>query len=320
VLNNVSQYLGGVAIVMKDFSPAPTRANLVQRLEYMRSDPSFSASALKRAHDVIIIDGTDAAVKTAVLVVYDPSVNLFEDEPRWRSDFAQQEWELVRAALTMPTVLASVNSFSPAVAATFRATAVISVVLSFLLILIYVWVRFGSVRYSMAAIAPLIHDVLAAIGMIAFAEILYEHVPAAAAIGIRPFKIDMGMVAAIMAIIGYSLNDTIIILDRIRENRGRLVHASKEMINRSVNQTLSRTLITTGTTVAALVVLFLFGGEGVASFSYALLCGMIIGTYSSIAVAAPIVYDRKAHKEGRLHEVLPDDDSGGAGEPSRLLP
>ncbi len=299
VRNSVSRYLGGAAVMMSGFDPPPTRQNLLRRLDYMRSDPTFSGAALKRAHELIVLDGTNEAVRSAVLVVHDPSVNLFEDEARWKADFAQNEWNLVRAALTTPTVLASVNSFSPAVAQSFRATAIVSVVLSFLLILIYVWVRFGSVRYSMAAIVPLVHDVLATIGLIAFAEILYDHVPAAAALGIRPFKIDMGLVAAIMAIIGYSLNDTIIILDRIRENRGKLVHASREIINNSISQTLSRTLITTGTTVAALLVLFLFGGEGVASFSYALLCGMIVGTYSSIGVAAPIVFDKSAHASGR---------------------
>ncbi len=323
VLNDVSQYLGGVAIVMSDFDPPPTRANLLQRLEYMRSDPTFSSRALRRVHEIVVLDGTNDAVKTAVLLVYDSTVNVFEDEAQWRAQFAQNEWELVRAALTVPTVLASVNSFSPAVAATFRATAIVSIVLSFMLILIYVWVRFGSVRYSLAAILPLVHDVLAAIGLIAFAEILYEHFPGAAAIGIRPFKIDMGMVAAIMAIIGYSLNDTIVILDRVRENRGKLVHASKEVINRSINQTLSRTLITTGTTIAALLVLFLLGGEGVASFSYALLCGMIVGTYSSIGVAAPIVYDRHARSPGQIREEFieedenPDDD-GRSLPPSRM--
>ncbi len=311
VQNSVSRFIGGVAVVMSGFDPPPTRQNLQRRLDYMRGDPTFSGAALKRTHELIVLDGTNDAVKSAVLVAHDPSVNLFEDEARWKADFAQNEWNLVRAALTTPTVLASVNSFSPAVAQSFRATAIVSVVLSFLLILIYIWVRFGSVRYSMAAIVPLVHDVLATIGLIAFAEILYDHVPAAAALGIRPFKIDMGLVAAIMAIIGYSLNDTIIILDRIRENRGKLVHASKEIINNSISQTLSRTLITVGTTVVALLVLFLLGGEGVASFSYALLCGMIVGTYSSIGIAAPIVYDTRAHASGRhLTERL--DDNGHA--------
>ncbi|HBS28131.1 MAG TPA: protein translocase subunit SecD [Phycisphaerales bacterium] len=315
VVNNVASYLGG-AVVVLDFEGAdlPRKENLELRLEYMRADALFAGTALRRAHELIVLEGTDAAVKSAALVVSDPGISLFESEDRWRASLAQNEWDLVRAALTTPTLLASVNSFSPAVAATFRATAIVSVLLSFLLILIYVWIRFGSVRYSLAALAPLFHDVLIAIGLIAMAEILYERFPGIAAVGIRPFKIDMGMIAAIMAIIGYSINDTLIILDRIRENRGKLVHASKEVVNNSINQTLSRTLITSGTTVVSLLILFFYGGEGVGSFSYAMLCGMLVGTYSSIAVAAPIVYNRRVPPAGPFH--TPDAEPDVPGLPA----
>jgi len=308
VVNNVASFIGGVAIVLEfEGDTLPRKENLELRLEYMRGDPAFSALALRRNHELIVVEGTDNAVRTAVIVASDPSINVFENEDRWRTSLAQNEWDLTRAALTTSTLLASVSSFSPAIAATFRANAIFAVVLSFLLISIYVWIRFGSVRYSIAAIAPLIHDVLVAVGLIAVAEILYERFPGVASVGIRPFKIDMGMVAAIMAIIGYSINDTIIILDRIRENRGKVVHASRHVINNSINQTMSRTLITTGTTIASLLVLFFLGGEGVASFSYALLCGMIVGTYSSIAVAAPIVFDRKVPPAAPFH--TPDAES-----------
>jgi SecD/SecF fusion protein len=95
-----------------------------------------------------------------------------------------------------------------------------------------------------------------------------------------------------MTIIGYSLNDTIVILDRIRENRGKLAFATKDVINDSINQTMSRTIVTAGTALVSLLVLFFFGGEGVASFAYTMICGMIVGTYSTIAVAAPIVYTK----------------------------
>ncbi|MEZ6317658.1 MAG: protein translocase subunit SecF [Phycisphaerales bacterium] len=178
----------------------------------------------------------------------------------------------------------------------------VAVSLSFVLILIYIWVRFGSVRYSLAAIIALIHDVLTAIGLIALAEIIYENhflESFAAAIGIEPFKIDLNLVAALLTIVGYSLNDTIIIMDRIRENRGKLPYASRETINLAINQTVSRTLITSGTTLIAVLILYIFGGAGVRAFSYALLVGVIVGTYSSIAVASPLVWSGKSDKSYR---------------------
>ncbi|MCA9182693.1 MAG: protein translocase subunit SecDF, partial [Planctomycetales bacterium] len=96
-------------------------------------------------------------------------------------------------------------------------------------------------------------------------------------------------VAAFLTIIGYSLNDTIVVFDRIREVRGRNPKLTSDMINASVNQTLSRTLLTSGTTLLTLVVLYIFGGEGIHAFAFALLIGIIVGTYSSIFIASPVL-------------------------------
>ncbi len=292
VRNDVGRYIGGVAIVMEGFNPPVRRDEITQRLEYTRRSPTFSRS-LTREHELIVLDGTPDAVRGAALVVFDPSLSLFEDEARWRSELAQNEWSMVREALTKPTLLASINTFSPAVAQTFRAQAIVAVALCFVLISIYVWVRFGSIRYSLAAVRPLVFDTIIAIGMVALAEVIYENVPGAAALGIRPIKIDLGVVAAIMTIIGYSINDTVVVLDRIRENRGKLAYASKQVINNSINQTLSRTIVTAGTALVSLFVLFFVGGEAIASFAYVMICGMIAGTYSTIAISAPMVYSKK---------------------------
>ncbi|MEO0632084.1 MAG: hypothetical protein AAFY46_15380, partial [Planctomycetota bacterium] len=143
-------------------------------------------------------------------------------------------------------------------------------------------------------------DVMIAIGLIAVAEILYEHETTAnlaRSVNILPFKIDLSLVAALLTIIGYSLNDTIIIMDRIRENRGKLDYASRRTVNLSINQTVSRTVITSGTTLLAVLILFTSGGEGVRAFSYTLLIGVLVGTYSSIAVAAPLVWSGKTDRE-----------------------
>ncbi|MEM8835766.1 MAG: protein translocase subunit SecD [Planctomycetota bacterium] len=319
IRNDVRDYLGGVAIVLENVEPATSVEAIEERLTLLRSQPDFSAT-LERPHEVLLIEGTPERVETVVLLAQDPGVSVFDDEQQWRVEVAETEWRLARGALTNATTLASLQSFSPSIARTFRAQAIVAVILSFLLILGYIWFRFGSVRYSLAAITALVHDVLIAVGLIAVAEIVYKQFPGVAAIGIQPFKIDLALVAAILTIVGYSLNDTIVILDRIRENRGRLAYASRSVVNLSINQTISRTVITSGTTTLALLVLFFFGGDALGSFTYALLCGVLVGTYSSIAVAAPLVYTDKIPPAAQPFAEAEKARHGGADDKPGALP
>ena len=106
---------------------------------------------------------------------------------------------------------------------------------------------------------------------------------------IEEFKINLTVVAAILTVIGYSVNDTIVVFDRIREVRGKSPHLTYDMVNLSLNQTLSRTLLTGSTTIIVLIVLYGWGGEGIHAFCFALLIGCIVGTYSSIYIATPMV-------------------------------
>lgn len=296
LLDPVNDYLGGVAILMENITTQTSKAQIEQRLNQMRSKSDFS-STLQRRHEVRVLRGTPERVQTVVVLVVDDGIGFFDNEAAWRVDVENKEWRLLSEALAKPTTAASVQSFSSVIAEQFKGQAVVAVLLSLLLILLYIWVRFGSVRYSMAAIATLTHDVLTAIGLIALAEIAHDseqigHI--ASKLGVEPFKIDLNMIAALLTIIGYSLNDTIIIMDRIRENRGRLPSASARVINQSINQTISRTVITSGTTLVAVLILYIFGGSGVRAFSFTLLIGIAIGTYSSIAVAAPLVWSGKS--------------------------
>ncbi|MBL4590573.1 MAG: hypothetical protein JKY96_01300, partial [Phycisphaerales bacterium] len=255
---------------------------------------------LGRSMELVVIEGSDEAVQSFVMLVLDEDIVYSTNANAWQNSVAQREWELVRAALAQSSDELSVQNFSPAIAENFRATAFAAVLLSLLLILIYIWVRFGSVRYSAAAITALTHDVLVVIGLIALAEIIYDKEAFAGITSflmLEPFKIDLNLVAALLTIIGYSLNDTIIIMDRIREDRGKLNYASKAVINSAINQTVSRTVITSGTTILAVGILYFYGGPGVHAFSYALLCGVVVGTYSSVAVAAPMVWSRKKDLE-----------------------
>jgi SecD/SecF fusion protein len=295
--NDVEDFIGGAAIVLADIQPRVTEQSLNDRLQLFRNKPENSW-ALNRQFDLVVLEGTSQEVETAIVLVRDEAIDL-ENERIWNRDIAEREWNLVRESLTNATSLISTQSFSPEIASSFRAQAIVAVLLSFLLIIIYIWARFGSVRYSAAAVTALIHDVIIAIGLIALAEILYANVPFLVSIGLQPYKIDLALVAAILTIVGYSLNDTIVILDRIRENRGKLAYASAIIVNRSINQTLSRTIVTSGTTLIALIVLFSSGGDALSSFTYALICGVLIGTYSSIAVAAPLVFTKRIPKSAQ---------------------
>ena len=291
VKNNISGFVGGAVILLDGISPPASKAELLQRYDYLRNQGVYSARALKRTYDIVVLDGSDDAVKAAAIVVKDPAVSIY-DESVWREQLAQTEWNMVRAAYTQATLLASVQSFSGVIASTFRTQAILATFASFMLIMIYVWMRFGTFRHSMAAIIPLFHDVAIALGFIAISGWLYDHAPWVRVLGVRPFRIDLGLIAAIMTIIGYSINDTIIMLDRVRENQGKLAFPTREIINNSINQTMSRTFITSGTVLFSLITLLIFGGEGIASFAYAMTVGVVVGTYSSFAIAAPFIWVR----------------------------
>jgi preprotein translocase subunit SecF len=139
-------------------------------------------------------------------------------------------------------------------------------------ILIYVAMRF-QLRFSVGAIAALVHDVLITLGIFSITQ----------------FDFDLTVLAALLAVIGYSLNDTIVVFDRVRENFRKLREATPvEVFNVSLNQTLSRTIMTSLTTLLVLFSLFIFGGEIIHSFATALIIGVLIGTYSSLFVASPV--------------------------------
>jgi preprotein translocase subunit SecF len=150
---------------------------------------------------------------------------------------------------------------------------IIAVVLSLFAIMVYVWFRFEW-QFSIGAVVALTHDVIATIGIFS----------------ILGLEFNLATVAAILTIAGYSINDTVVVFDRIRENLRKFKTMSiDELINVSLNQTLSRTLLTSITTLLALVAIFSFGGAVIQDFSFALIWGVLVGTYSSIFVASPVV-------------------------------
>ena len=136
----------------------------------------------------------------------------------------------------------------------------------------------------------LIHDLCFTLGVIAGCHYLVASAPGLASLlGIEDFKIDLPAVAALLTLVGYSVNDTIVVFDRIREVRGKNPQLTPQMINDSVNQTLSRTILTSMTVLLVSLVLYAFGGEGVHLFAFVMVMGVLVGTYSSVFVAAPLL-------------------------------
>ncbi len=151
-----------------------------------------------------------------------------------------------------------------------------------LLIFLYIFIRFNKWQYSAGAVAALFHDVLIVLSIFSIFH------------GILPFslEIDQAFIAALLTVIGYSINDTVVVFDRIREYANSYAADSKkDLINRAVNNTISRTIITSLTTLFVVLILFLFGGSSITGFSFALVIGVIVGTYSSVFVATPIMHD-----------------------------
>ena len=175
------------------------------------------------------------------------------------------------------------TNVGPTVANDIRQAAYFSVIFSLLIIFFYILVRFRKWQYSLGAIAAVFHDVLIVLGIYSFLS-LFD-------LGFS-VEINQPLIAALLTIIGYSINDTVVVFDRIRENLGEM-KASKltDIYNISIDQTISRTLITSVTTLLVVLILFLFGGDGLKGFVFAIIIGVIVGTYSSIFVASPISLD-----------------------------
>ena len=170
----------------------------------------------------------------------------------------------------------------PSISEDLKSGATKATIIAIIVICLYIFIRFRDWRYSLGTIVALLHDVFVTLAVFSF---LRKVVP-------FPLEIDQHFIAAILTVIGFSMNDTVIVYDRIREDSRLMAGAPKEeIINRAINQTLSRTIMTSLTVFLTILVLFIFGGEVTRGFAFAMLIGVITGTYSSIFVAAPILVD-----------------------------
>jgi len=205
----------------------------------------------------------------------------------------------VQTYLTDSPVFPSSSEIGGKVAGDTQLMALYAILASMVMIVIYVWIRFQNVIFGLAAVLALVHDVLITIGFLALSFYL---APYLGILLVDPFKISLAVVAALLTIVGFSINDTIVVFDRIREVRGKSPDLTTEMINLSINQTLSRTLLTSGTVLIASVILYIMGGPGIHAFAFSMVVGCIAGTYSSVYMAAPVLLlmHKPAPKQGRV--------------------
>ena len=289
---SVNDFNGGVAIVVDDVNPAITVEQARQRIVRLREAPDF-ASAQGRNFEIIglnpVSPGDPGKGYTSLaVVVHDDAITTDTDFDQWDRNLAAREWQLVSTALAQRSTFQEVSSFSPAIARTLAANAVVAVVMSLLGMLMYIWIRFGSMRYSVATVVAVTHNVIICLGALALTHYL-AGTRLASMLLVSDYRIDLNVIAALLTIIGYSLNDTIVILDRIRENRGKRLTVTPEIVNNSINQTFSRTVLTGGSTILASIILYVLGGSGIQPFAFTFLIGLLVGTYSSVVIAAPLV-------------------------------
>jgi SecD/SecF fusion protein len=266
--------------------------------------PAIAGPRFALAFDEAISkDKLDAQIRQAAEEAKLGTVQFKSDNPRYlqgeRETF--KEWTV---ALALPKdqaekVLGSVQAKIAAeprfpasmnvesqVSKDMQRKAIYAILASIVGMIIYLWVRFQKVSYGVAASTALVHDVLVTLAFMALSYHLstYLGIPT-----IDPFKINLEIMAAFLTIIGFSVNDTIVIFDRIREIRGKSPVVTWEMVNRAVNQTFSRTILTSLTVFMVVAILYFFGGQGLHGFAFAMFVGVISGTYSTVYIASPVL-------------------------------
>jgi SecD/SecF fusion protein len=203
---------------------------------------------------------------------------------------AQVVFDRLQSEMRAVPLFPMANKIGGRVSSDMQTKAFLAIGVSLLGVIGYLWLRFQNVIYGLAASVAVVHDILVTIGMMALSAYVVRSVPALAdALQLESFQISLTIVAALLTIIGYSLNDTIVTFDRLREVKGKTPYLTADMVNTAVNQTLSRTILTAATSLFVVVVLYFFGGEGIHSFAFAFLIGIIVGTYSTVYIAAPVL-------------------------------
>ncbi|MFC1677008.1 protein translocase subunit SecD [Planctomycetota bacterium] len=285
----LTDFLGGIRVDCR-LQRQTTAADIDQRFRDLRSKPAMRGISWYN-YQILNSDLTSTQpnqqLKAFTYLSVEPEAGFRElSEDEW-SIFVEGESEKVFVATSFESSLSRVTQIDPSIGGEAKTQALIAIVLSLFAIVTYIWIRFGDIRYGLAAIVALVHDVCITLGAVTACTYLAS-TPIGEKLLIGDFKIGLTIVAAFLTIIGYSLNDTIVIFDRIRENRKK-AQLIPQAITNSINQTISRTILTSFTTFIVVLIMYIFGGEALRGFTFSIGLGVIIGTYSSIAIAAPIL-------------------------------
>ena len=285
----LTDFLSGLKITCK-LGKAATMKEFTSRLQDIRFKPEMRE--LKRYTNQILTPELteiepDKPVNSFVYISVNENFAFSEPPADEWNRYVENEKTKVVSAMSLSESLPRVTQINPSIGSEAKMRALIAIILSLVVIVGYIWVRFGNVRYGFAAIIALVHDVCITLGAVAACAFI-ANTKIGEALLIGDFKINLAIIAAFLTLIGYSLNDTIVVFDRIRENR-RKAQLTPQTITNSINQTLSRTILTSFTTFIVVLIMYIFGGQALRSFTFAIGFGVIIGTYSSIAIAAPIL-------------------------------
>ena len=242
-----------------------------------------------------IDENIDAQIENMLYTSLKPMMNENVTEQMFVNRYVAVDGEYRVSTLDDATTfgIQSSQKVGPTVADDIKTSAIWSILFALIAIALYILIRFRNIAFSAGAVVGLVHDVLFILGIY---SIFYS---------IMPFslEIDQSFIAAILTVIGYSINDTVVVFDRIRENVGLYPkRALNELINMSVNSTLSRTFSTSFSTALPLLAMFIFGGETIRGFVFAILLGVIVGTYSTIFIASPIAYDIQQKQAKKLNK------------------
>jgi SecD/SecF fusion protein len=267
-------FVGGTAVQLK----------FKEKIHYRALDQLLKTAmeGLKIVPETVMFQVSNAQFVEGDMTTYDEwNVKILLPPDKTKALLSKLE-EQVAASPLFPAS----SNIGAAVAGNTKKVAILAIIASWVGIIVYLWIRFQGAAFGLAAVIALIHDVLVMLGGIA---VSYYIAPYCGFLLIEPFKINLPIVAAFLTIIGYSVNDTIVVFDRIREVRGKNPDLTRQMVNDSTNQTLSRTVLTSVTVAIVVAVLYFFGGDAIHGMAFALVVGVITGTYSSIYVAAPIL-------------------------------
>ncbi len=288
------RFAGGSRAALKfsgsGLSTATAAAYLADELRRIPGDKE-GTSKYDAAASLIDVQGTTEATKdSAATTTAEKFVSM---EAKAIGQVSPQDFQAAISAMSAKMdsnpAFEEVNSFDTSVAVEMQRDAILAMLASLVMIVIYIWFRFENVYFGFAAVVALAHDVLITLGSVCLAAYL-SNTPIGTIFQFDDFKINLALIASLLTIIGYSMNDTIVIFDRLREIRGRNPNITYDMINLSVNQTLSRTLLTAWSTFSVVVILYFFGGSGIHGFAFSMIIGVITGCYSTVYIANPVLY------------------------------